>query len=42
MIQLLSLTINSLQVHCFLDLRPGGGLCHIVGTAHKFKAEQGW
>lgn len=31
-----------LQTPCFLDLRPGGGLCHILGTAYKFKAEQGW
>lgn len=30
------------QAQCFLDLRPGGGLCHILGTAYKFKAEQGW
>ncbi|XP_056877589.1 SWI/SNF complex subunit SMARCC1b isoform X1 [Takifugu flavidus] len=34
--------LTKLPVHCFLDLRPGGGLCHILGTAHKFKAEQGW
>lgn len=31
-----------LQAQCFLDLRPGRGLCHILGTAYKFKAEQGW
>lgn len=30
------------QTHCFMDLRPGGGLCHILGTAYKFKVEQGW
>lgn len=31
-----------LQAQCFLDLRPGGGLCQILATAYKFKAEQGW
>ncbi|KAM6900017.1 SWI/SNF complex subunit SMARCC1b [Xenentodon cancila] len=25
-----------------MDFRPGGGLCHILGTAYKFKVEQGW
>ncbi|XP_053302165.1 SWI/SNF complex subunit SMARCC1b [Pleuronectes platessa] len=34
--------LTKLHAHCFLDLRPGGGLCHILGTAYKFKAEQGW
>uniref|UniRef100_A0A8D3DDK6 SWI/SNF related BAF chromatin remodeling complex subunit C1b n=1 Tax=Scophthalmus maximus TaxID=52904 RepID=A0A8D3DDK6_SCOMX len=34
--------LTKLPAHCFLDLRPGGGLCHILGTAYKFKAEQGW
>ncbi|XP_041664345.1 SWI/SNF complex subunit SMARCC1b [Cheilinus undulatus] len=34
--------LTKLPAQCFLDLRPGGGLCHILGTAHKFKAEQGW
>lgn len=33
---------SSLQAQCFLDLRPAGGLCHILGTAYKFKADQGW
>ncbi|KAM9838873.1 SWI/SNF complex subunit SMARCC1b [Aulostomus maculatus] len=33
---------TKLPAQCFLDLRPGGGLCHILGTAYKFKAEQGW
>lgn len=32
----------SLQAQCFLDLRPGDGLCHILGTAYKFKFDQGW
>lgn len=27
---------------CFLDFKPNGGLCHILGTAYKFKQEQGW
>ncbi|XP_047240787.1 SWI/SNF complex subunit SMARCC1b isoform X2 [Girardinichthys multiradiatus] len=34
--------ITKLPAHCFLDLQPGGGLCHILGTAYKFKVEQGW
>lgn len=33
---------TSLQAQCFLDLRAGGGLCQILATAYKFKAEQGW
>lgn len=36
------LFIISQQAHSFMDLRPGGGLCHILGTAYKFKVEQGW
>uniref|UniRef100_A0A3B5B7Y3 SWI/SNF complex subunit SMARCC1-like n=1 Tax=Stegastes partitus TaxID=144197 RepID=A0A3B5B7Y3_9TELE len=34
--------LTKLPAQCFLDLRPGGGLCHILGTAYKFKVEQGW
>uniref|UniRef100_A0A3P8VDV3 SWI/SNF related BAF chromatin remodeling complex subunit C1b n=1 Tax=Cynoglossus semilaevis TaxID=244447 RepID=A0A3P8VDV3_CYNSE len=34
--------LSKLSAQCFLDLRPGGGLCHILGTAYRFKAEQGW
>ncbi|XP_029298553.1 SWI/SNF complex subunit SMARCC1b isoform X2 [Cottoperca gobio] len=34
--------LTKLPAQSFLDLRPGGGLCHILGTAYKFKAEQGW
>ncbi|XP_030003414.1 SWI/SNF complex subunit SMARCC1b isoform X4 [Sphaeramia orbicularis] len=34
--------LTKLPAQCFLDLRGGGGLCHILGTAYKFKAEQGW
>ncbi|XP_077599100.1 SWI/SNF complex subunit SMARCC1b isoform X1 [Stigmatopora nigra] len=33
---------NKIPTQCFMDLRPGGGLCHILGSAYKFKAEQGW
>ncbi|XP_034561413.1 SWI/SNF complex subunit SMARCC1b isoform X2 [Notolabrus celidotus] len=40
--QAASPVLTKLPAQCFLDLRPGGGLCHILGTAHKFKAEQGW
>ncbi|XP_055369018.1 SWI/SNF complex subunit SMARCC1b [Betta splendens] len=34
--------LTKLPAQCFLDLRPGGGLCHILGSAYKFKADQGW
>lgn len=34
--------LTKLPAQCFLDLRPGGGLCHILSTAYKFKADQGW
>ncbi|XP_071776234.1 SWI/SNF complex subunit SMARCC1b [Centroberyx gerrardi] len=40
--QATSPTLTKLPAQCFLDLRPGGGLCHILGSAYKFKAEQGW
>ncbi|XP_044191657.1 SWI/SNF complex subunit SMARCC1b isoform X1 [Thunnus albacares] len=40
--QATSPTLTKLPAQCFLDLRAGGGLCHILGTAYKFKAEQGW
>uniref|UniRef100_A0A3B4XCP6 SWI/SNF related BAF chromatin remodeling complex subunit C1b n=1 Tax=Seriola lalandi dorsalis TaxID=1841481 RepID=A0A3B4XCP6_SERLL len=40
--QATSPSLTKLPAQCFLDLRPGGGLCHILGTAYKFKAEQGW
>ncbi|XP_061738757.1 SWI/SNF complex subunit SMARCC1b isoform X2 [Nerophis ophidion] len=33
---------TKLPTQCFLDLRPGGGLCHILGSVYKFKVEQGW
>ncbi|XP_072303688.1 SWI/SNF complex subunit SMARCC1b [Eucyclogobius newberryi] len=37
-----SLALTKLPTQCFMDLHPGGGLCHILGIAYKFKAEQGW
>ncbi|XP_034400467.1 SWI/SNF complex subunit SMARCC1b isoform X2 [Cyclopterus lumpus] len=40
--QATSPALTKLPAQCFLDLRPGGGLCHILGSAYKFKAEQGW
>lgn len=27
---------------CFMDFKVNGGLCHIFGTAYRFKSEQGW
>ncbi|CAB1350640.1 unnamed protein product [Coregonus sp. 'balchen'] len=35
-------TLTKLPSQCFLDLLPGGGLCHILGSAYKFKMDQGW
>ncbi|KAJ7991618.1 hypothetical protein DPEC_G00285770 [Dallia pectoralis] len=35
-------TLTKLPSQCFLDLRPGGGLCHILGSVYKFKTDQGW
>ncbi|KAJ4928542.1 hypothetical protein JOQ06_016333 [Pogonophryne albipinna] len=40
--QATSPVLTKLPAQSFLDLRPAGGLCHILGTAYKFKAEQGW
>ncbi|XP_054873884.1 SWI/SNF complex subunit SMARCC1b isoform X2 [Amphiprion ocellaris] len=40
--QATSPALTKLPAQCYLDLRPGGGLCHILGTAYKFKVEQGW
>ncbi|XP_027000189.1 SWI/SNF complex subunit SMARCC1b isoform X2 [Tachysurus fulvidraco] len=34
--------LTKLPVKCFLDMKPGGGLCHILGSVYKFKTEQGW
>uniref|UniRef100_A0AAY5L8X7 SWI/SNF related BAF chromatin remodeling complex subunit C1b n=1 Tax=Esox lucius TaxID=8010 RepID=A0AAY5L8X7_ESOLU len=35
-------TLTKLPSQCFLDLRAGGGLCHILGSVYKFKTDQGW
>uniref|UniRef100_A0A7N8Y6Z1 SWI/SNF related BAF chromatin remodeling complex subunit C1b n=1 Tax=Mastacembelus armatus TaxID=205130 RepID=A0A7N8Y6Z1_9TELE len=40
--QATSPALTKVPAQCFMDLRPGGGLCHILGTAYKFKADQGW
>ncbi|XP_030645425.1 SWI/SNF complex subunit SMARCC1b [Chanos chanos] len=34
--------LTKLPLKCFLDMKPGGALCHILGTIYKFKTEQGW
>ncbi|XP_017765082.1 PREDICTED: SWI/SNF complex subunit SMARCC2 isoform X2 [Eufriesea mexicana] len=34
--------MTRLPMKCFLDFKPGGGLCHILATAYRFKQEQGW
>lgn len=33
---------TKLPAKCFLNMRPGGALCHILGSVYKFKTEQGW
>ncbi|XP_055075399.2 SWI/SNF complex subunit SMARCC1b isoform X2 [Misgurnus anguillicaudatus] len=33
---------TKLPAKCFLNTRPGGALCHILGSVYKFKTEQGW
>ena len=30
-----------LQARFFMDFKPGGGLCQILGTMYKFKTDQG-
>ncbi|KAM9738158.1 SWI/SNF complex subunit SMARCC1b [Menidia menidia] len=40
--QAVSPALTKLPAHCFMDMRQGGGLCHILGTAYKFKVDQGW
>uniref|UniRef100_A0A672KWG9 SWI/SNF complex subunit SMARCC1-like n=1 Tax=Sinocyclocheilus grahami TaxID=75366 RepID=A0A672KWG9_SINGR len=35
-------SFTKLPAKCFQDLRPGGALCHILGSVYKFKTEQGW
>ncbi|XP_077070956.1 SWI/SNF complex subunit SMARCC1 [Siphateles boraxobius] len=34
--------LTKLPAKIFLDFKPGGALCHILGSAYKFKSEQGW
>ncbi|XP_011058186.1 PREDICTED: SWI/SNF complex subunit SMARCC2-like [Acromyrmex echinatior] len=34
--------MTRLPMKCFLDFKPGGGVCHILATAYRFKQEQGW
>ncbi|KAI4899833.1 hypothetical protein NFI96_016901 [Prochilodus magdalenae] len=34
--------LTRLPAKCFLDMKPAGALCHILGSAYKFKTEQGW
>ncbi|XP_063042115.1 SWI/SNF complex subunit SMARCC1b isoform X2 [Engraulis encrasicolus] len=33
---------TKLPTRCFMDMAPGGALCHILGTVYKFKLDQGW
>ncbi|XP_053743133.1 SWI/SNF complex subunit SMARCC1 isoform X1 [Synchiropus splendidus] len=34
--------LTKLPTKCFLDMKAGGALCHILGSVYKFKSEQGW
>ncbi|XP_028846384.1 SWI/SNF complex subunit SMARCC1-like isoform X1 [Denticeps clupeoides] len=34
--------LTKLPMKCFLDMSPGGALCHILGSAYRFKTDQGW
>ncbi|KAL7830767.1 hypothetical protein SRHO_G00318940 [Serrasalmus rhombeus] len=34
--------LTKLPAKCFLDMKPAGALCHVLGSAYKFKSEQGW
>ncbi|KAJ7985526.1 hypothetical protein DPEC_G00352970 [Dallia pectoralis] len=34
--------LTKLPTKSFLDFKAGGALCHILGSAYKFKSEQGW
>ncbi|XP_046886038.1 SWI/SNF complex subunit SMARCC1 isoform X2 [Hypomesus transpacificus] len=34
--------LTKLPAKSFLDFKAGGALCHILGSAYKFKSEQGW
>lgn len=35
-------TMTRIPVKHFLDFKPGGGLCHMLLAAYKFKSEHGW
>uniref|UniRef100_A0AAY4CZ50 SWI/SNF related, matrix associated, actin dependent regulator of chromatin, subfamily c, member 2 n=1 Tax=Denticeps clupeoides TaxID=299321 RepID=A0AAY4CZ50_9TELE len=34
--------LTKLPIKAFLDFKTGGGLCHILAAAYKFKSDQGW
>ncbi|XP_056618595.1 SWI/SNF complex subunit SMARCC1 isoform X2 [Triplophysa dalaica] len=34
--------LTKLPAKSFLDFKSAGALCHILGSAYKFKSEQGW
>ncbi|XP_076034317.1 SWI/SNF- related protein mor isoform X2 [Oratosquilla oratoria] len=34
--------LTKLPVKCFLDFKPGGGLCQILSTVYRFKSDHGW
>ncbi|XP_077993048.1 SWI/SNF complex subunit SMARCC2-like isoform X2 [Glandiceps talaboti] len=34
--------LTRLPMKCFMDFKPGGGLCHILSAVYKFKSDQGW
>uniref|UniRef100_A0A8C9TH78 SWI/SNF related BAF chromatin remodeling complex subunit C1 n=1 Tax=Scleropages formosus TaxID=113540 RepID=A0A8C9TH78_SCLFO len=34
--------LTKLPAKSFLDFKPGGALCHILGSVYKFRSEQGW
>lgn len=34
--------LTRLPMRCFRDMKAGGGLCHILAAAYRFKSEQGW
>lgn len=34
--------MTRIPVRYFLDFKPGGGLCHLLLAAYRFKCEHGW
>ncbi|XP_070535822.1 LOW QUALITY PROTEIN: SWI/SNF complex subunit SMARCC2-like [Ptychodera flava] len=34
--------LTRLPMKCFMDFKPGGGLCHTLSAVYKFKSDQGW